>query len=421
MHTDQMTLADLVRELAATPEVAGAIEASATTFWDILEYGDEAGEIRYSRFLCWLLNPSKDHGLGSVVAQALFAWAGMEAAPLHNVSVRAEWRNVDIVLTADDAVLAIENKTMSREHPAGATERMQTDFYAELLESLPGERRLYLYLTPDGHSPHDEEWTPISYAQLAQVLADIGRTVDDRRVRALIEDFVSATRRRFNLAMEEILDARLPSRRVKDLTDAESTLYEQLGRVIVDRGLAVASDAGSGFKADLLRRDPSEEARNRAAYLHLRDAVQDAVDAGALDRLLTMIWRNAPFVAKQSSDTSSAVQDAVKRLADELKRPDRAAALARLGIPQPAISGYPRQSLYFDIDGAQYFLAGTGQGLFPRKGGASNLCRKGLVSSGLVDQWEGERIMLLADELIGALALVPRADAVASRESEAGS
>ena len=102
-----------------TPEVAGAIEASATTFWDILEYGDEAGEIRYSRFLCWLLNPSKDHGLGSVVAQALFAWAGMEAAPLHNVSVRAEWRNVDIVLTADDAVLAIENKTMSREHPAG--------------------------------------------------------------------------------------------------------------------------------------------------------------------------------------------------------------------------------------------------------------------------------------------------------------
>ena len=32
MHTDQMTLADLVRELAATPEVAGAIEASATTF-----------------------------------------------------------------------------------------------------------------------------------------------------------------------------------------------------------------------------------------------------------------------------------------------------------------------------------------------------------------------------------------------------
>jgi len=64
MHTDQMTLADLVRELAATPEVAGAIEASATTFWDILEYGDEAGEIRYSRFLCWLLNPSKDHGLG---------------------------------------------------------------------------------------------------------------------------------------------------------------------------------------------------------------------------------------------------------------------------------------------------------------------------------------------------------------------
>ena len=84
MHTDQMTLADLVRELAATPEVAGAIEASATTFWDILEYGDEAGEIRYSRFLCWLLNPSKDHGLGSVVAQAQFARAGMEAPPQRN-------------------------------------------------------------------------------------------------------------------------------------------------------------------------------------------------------------------------------------------------------------------------------------------------------------------------------------------------
>lgn len=54
-----------LKVLSLTPQMKAELEAAKKpSFWSILEYGKNSYETRYSRMLCWLLNPAGTHGLG---------------------------------------------------------------------------------------------------------------------------------------------------------------------------------------------------------------------------------------------------------------------------------------------------------------------------------------------------------------------
>jgi hypothetical protein len=138
-------------------------------------------EIRHSDFLAFLLAPQQPHGLGDTfakrllqsVSRALPAGAAAISAvdldiwSLDELVVLREWENIDILLldAAHQFAVIIENKIDSGEH-SGQLRR-----YQETVERhYPGWRMMYLFLTPEGDTPSDERYLPVSYAAICSVL-----------------------------------------------------------------------------------------------------------------------------------------------------------------------------------------------------------------------------------------------------------
>ncbi|MCH9845280.1 MAG: PD-(D/E)XK nuclease family protein, partial [Alphaproteobacteria bacterium] len=81
-------------------------------------------EIRHSNFLAWLLDPKASHGLGDTILKRFVRYVLHKAEPnnlmLHqfnfsNVKIRREWKNIDLLIVFDNAVITIENKIFSGE------------------------------------------------------------------------------------------------------------------------------------------------------------------------------------------------------------------------------------------------------------------------------------------------------------------
>lgn len=228
-------------------------------FWDIIDYGDQAGEIRYSKMIGWLLNPQENHGLGTAFAQRFVDAAfGEDAAP--TISPRAkvlprEWRSIDVLLVDYDTAgeptltLVIENKTDSVEHPRSGLDVGQTVWYNWVVRSdfasiedaiaranlekaretrlrrqlarwkkdqggyteVPDEGRHFVYLTPRADDvATDAEFKTLTYAQLelmlsqtADELAEAGRADAEK----LVRDFHRSIHRRFNVKLDAEITA----------------------------------------------------------------------------------------------------------------------------------------------------------------------------------------------------------------------
>ncbi len=125
--------------------------------------GIERMEIRHSNFLAWLLDPEGTHGLGSLFLKRFLRDVslldspesvneiGMQDINARRVEVRREWRNIDILLVADDLAVCIENKVDSSDS------QKQLARYREIVnKSFPSCRKTFVYLTPDGRDPGDE-------------------------------------------------------------------------------------------------------------------------------------------------------------------------------------------------------------------------------------------------------------------------
>lgn len=140
--------------------------------------GIERMEIRHSNFLAWLLDPEGTHGLGSMFLKRFLRdiylldspesinEIGVQDANIRRVIVRREWRNIDILLLADDLAVCIENKVDSSDS------RKQLARYRETVEkNFPSQRKAFIYLTPDGRDPGDEDeqanYINYSYQQIA--------------------------------------------------------------------------------------------------------------------------------------------------------------------------------------------------------------------------------------------------------------
>lgn len=126
--------------------------------------GIERMEIRHSNFLAWLLDPSGTHGLGPLFLKRFLRDISLLDSPesineigvrdvnAQRVEVRREWRNIDILLMADDLAVCIENKVESSD-----CLNQLARYRAIIDKCFPTQRKAFVYLTPDGRDPGDED------------------------------------------------------------------------------------------------------------------------------------------------------------------------------------------------------------------------------------------------------------------------
>lgn len=167
-------------------------------------------ELRHSAFLRWLLDPSETHGLQSYFLRSFLKWAArtpdssptrptvidLDAWKLQDTQVVAEWESVDIFIRDDDErfLAVIENKVDTSEHS------QQLARYRSMVEGrFPQYKRLFVYLTPVGEEPSDDAYIPISYNDLASLIAEVIRRKADQlnsAVRDFVQHYVEMLRRR---------------------------------------------------------------------------------------------------------------------------------------------------------------------------------------------------------------------------------
>lgn len=163
-------------------------------------------EIRHSNMLAWLLNANENHGMGGAYIKALIQRvvanddAGrydvfhLALMDFYSFTVQREWNNIDILLVSDQekTVIAFENKVGSHEHSN------QLNRYRKILEKVyPNYCRIYLYLTPDGELPSDEEhWDVMTYSDIVDTLKSVSNSIDlIPDVRLMIDNYIAVIRR----------------------------------------------------------------------------------------------------------------------------------------------------------------------------------------------------------------------------------
>ena len=167
-------------------------------------------ESRHSDFLAYLLNPQGNHGLRDIFAKKLvqsvlisapdnsagLTAIDLEVMDLDRLEIEREWQNIDIRLLdrANSLVVAIENKIDASEGP-----KQLSTYWATLCKHHPNDRKIAIYLTPDGDEPRSEKrFIPFSYSEIAKLLEQLthSRASDlDADVRTLIEHYTQMLRR----------------------------------------------------------------------------------------------------------------------------------------------------------------------------------------------------------------------------------
>ena len=165
-------------------------------------------EIRHSNFLAWLLNPKKSHGLGThvlrhflkdIFSENYCEWMNefeVDRLDLREVEIRREWNNIDLLIITDKFAVCVENKIWSTDH-SGQLARYRD----ELKKSLPKHHHAFVYLTPEGVAPSEEEgseYLSYSYHKIAKILQSVIGIYSEAlstRSRIYIEDYLTVIRR----------------------------------------------------------------------------------------------------------------------------------------------------------------------------------------------------------------------------------
>jgi hypothetical protein len=154
-------------------------------------------ELRHSDFLAFLLDPSRNHGLGAAfLHRFLQAALALDGIDLSRSYVTREWHNVDILIVDDASRLAviIENKIGTGEHSD------QLNRYRKTFQShFPGYQAFGLYLTPNGdESSSPDYYRAVSYSLVREVIeqtAQDNRPMLDAEVVMALEHYTQMLRR----------------------------------------------------------------------------------------------------------------------------------------------------------------------------------------------------------------------------------
>ena len=164
-------------------------------------------ELRHSDTLRFLLDPAAPHGLGQAFLSAFLkhALAGstqqglgaidIDVTDLSATKVYREWRHLDILLVNDEAgfVFAVENKI-----DAGEQSGQLAHYRRTVEDEYHTYRRAFLFLTPEGNRPTDEEWIPVNYGMVAESIGSVLAAYQSRigtDVSALLRHYMTMLRR----------------------------------------------------------------------------------------------------------------------------------------------------------------------------------------------------------------------------------
>ena len=144
----------------------------------------ERKELKHSNFIAYVLDPRENHGLKDIVLKKLLRDIFSESKAinrtifdadyidLHNIDIRREWRNIDILVILKDDIILIENKVDSTDHSN------QLKRYHKIAEeAFPDKHRHFVYLTPFGSDPQDadsrDSYINYSYVQISEIVESI--------------------------------------------------------------------------------------------------------------------------------------------------------------------------------------------------------------------------------------------------------
>ncbi len=197
-------------------------------------------EIRHSNFLAFILDPAESHGQGQLFLKAVlmdllkaspaglrpFSPIDLDGLDLRGVSVRREWRHIDLLITCEEPpfVVAVENKVGSHEHSG------QLGRYEETMNNqYPQARPLYVYLTPNGEEASEKAWVAYSYADIHRVLTRVRTSyhnaiADDTLI--FLDHYLSLIGNRF---MNDPQIDELCQRIYKNHRRALDLIYERVG------------------------------------------------------------------------------------------------------------------------------------------------------------------------------------------------
>lgn len=177
--------------------------------FDILR--NSRSEIRHSNILSWLLNPNGNHGMRDAYLYGIIKCLiekndlnnrhdknglnlmDLMLMDLYDFILYRELDHIDILLVSTKAkvLFAIENKTLSNEHSN------QLKRYKNLLQQNYNDyQQYYIFLTPNGTKPSDEDWDTLTYNDVANVLENVSNKIKlQSDVKLLVENYIHIVRR----------------------------------------------------------------------------------------------------------------------------------------------------------------------------------------------------------------------------------
>lgn len=164
-------------------------------------------EIRHSKFLSFLLNPSENHRLGDLFLKKFLidvllnsdysslSPIDIDLANLEDTKVKREWKKIDLLIysPSNQFVCAIENKIDSAEH----SNQLQR-YHQIISQEFPKCTKMFLFLTKEGELASGEEWISISYESVINVIESIVRKYEStigQEVYVLINHYIKLIRR----------------------------------------------------------------------------------------------------------------------------------------------------------------------------------------------------------------------------------
>lgn len=175
------------------------LESRSFNVFDVLKISRT--EIRHSNVLAWLLDPYETHGLGHTVLSMLnshlvkYGYVSKTDAvsvltmKYTDIVVYREWRNIDILIESAEAeyVLCIENKIATQDHS-----NQLNRYYDIIQEKYRNYKIIYLYLTPEGLEPTQDDhdvWHRFDYVTVVSILE---QALKKKSVNEEIEKFIKS-------------------------------------------------------------------------------------------------------------------------------------------------------------------------------------------------------------------------------------
>jgi hypothetical protein len=148
-------------------------------------------EIRHSNFIAWLLNSKGNHGKQDVFLKKFLSSVGLDRYSNQDFRVEREKWNIDILLISPTIVIAIENKTKSKD-----TEKQLERYREKIKREFPSVEKFHCYWTLTGEAPQDTEeakkWGSYSYGRFVEDFKFILEPNSSDKVSIYLDDYITA-------------------------------------------------------------------------------------------------------------------------------------------------------------------------------------------------------------------------------------